>query len=75
MRIAIGQLCQESNTFNPIPTTRADFETFGIYGGDALVERMAETNEVGGFIQELRSWASAPRSSAWRDSGRGRADR
>ena len=26
MRIAIGQLWQETNTFNPLPTTRADFE-------------------------------------------------
>ncbi|MES1213104.1 MAG: M81 family metallopeptidase, partial [Singulisphaera sp.] len=26
MRIAIGQLWQETNTFNPLPTTRRDFE-------------------------------------------------
>jgi microcystin degradation protein MlrC len=60
MRIAIGQLCQESNTFNPIPTTRADFEAFGIHAGDELVERMAHTNELGGFIQELRGWPVRP---------------
>jgi hypothetical protein len=30
LRIAVGQLWQESNTFNPIPTTCADFEHFGI---------------------------------------------
>lgn len=60
MRLAIGQLCQESNTFNPIPTTRADFEAFGIYGGDELVDRMAETNELGGFIHELHSWPERP---------------
>src|SRR5947209_6726731 len=60
MRIAIGQLCQESNTFNPIPTTRADFAAFGIHGGADLVERMAQTNELGGFIQELRGWPERP---------------
>jgi len=26
MRIAIGQLWQETNTFNPLPTTQEDFE-------------------------------------------------
>jgi microcystin degradation protein MlrC len=60
MRIAIGQLTQESNTFNPIPTTRADFEAFGIYSGEDLVERMAQTNELGGFIQELHTWPERP---------------
>jgi microcystin degradation protein MlrC len=60
MRIAIGQLWQESNTFNPIPTTRADFEHFGVVRGADLVERMADTNELGGFIQALRAWPERP---------------
>lgn len=60
MRIAIGQLWQESNTFNPIPTTRADFEHFGIVRGPRLVETMAEMNELGGFIQSLRAWPERP---------------
>jgi microcystin degradation protein MlrC len=55
MRIAIGQLWQETNTFNPWPTTRRDFEQFGVLRGPALVEQMADTNELGGFIQFLRS--------------------
>ena len=60
MRIAIGQLSQESNTFNPLPTTMADFDAFGIYAGEELLLRMAETNEPGGFIQELRQWPEKP---------------
>lgn len=60
MRIAIGQLWQETNTFNPRPTTRADFEDFGVLRGQAVVERMAETNELGGFIQSLRQWPEKP---------------
>jgi microcystin degradation protein MlrC len=60
MRIAIGQLWQESNTFNPIPTTRRDFEDFGIVRGGELIERMADTNELGGFIQSLRCWPEQP---------------
>lgn len=60
MRIAIGQLWQETNTFNPISTTRTDFEAFGIVRGLELVETMADTNELGGFIQSLRTWPEKP---------------
>jgi microcystin degradation protein MlrC len=71
MRIAIGQLWQETNTFNPLPTTQADFEHFGVLRGRDLIERLADTNELGGFIQELRSWPERPeivalvRLAAW----------
>ena len=60
MRIAVGQLWQETNTFNPAPTTRADFEAFGVVRGAELIERMADTNELGGFIQSLRAWPEQP---------------
>ncbi|MDX1945877.1 MAG: M81 family metallopeptidase [Pirellulaceae bacterium] len=60
MRIAIGQLWQETNTLNPVATTRADFETLGLYHGPELVERMQNTNELGGFIQSLRRWPERP---------------
>jgi microcystin degradation protein MlrC len=60
MWVAVGQLWQESNTFNPLRTTRADFEAFGVLRGAAVVERMAGTNELGGFIQSLRAWPEAP---------------
>jgi microcystin degradation protein MlrC len=60
MRIAIGQLWQETNTFNPLPTTREDFEAFGVLRGQDMVERMANTNELGGFIQSLRKWPEQP---------------
>jgi microcystin degradation protein MlrC len=60
MRIAVGQLWQETNTFNPLPTTRADFEAFGVVRGAGLVGRMAQTNELGGFIQSLWGWPERP---------------
>src|SRR4029079_3354598 len=60
MRIAIGQIAQETNTFNPLPTTRDDFEAFGIHRGDDLVREMQATNELGGFIQSLRRWPEDP---------------
>lgn len=60
MRIGIGQLWQETNTFNPRPTTRADFEEFGVLRGAELVANMAHTNELGGFIQSLAAWPESP---------------
>lgn len=60
MRIAIGQLWQETNTFNPLATTKVDFEHLGLVSGDALIESMSRTNELGGFLQELRGWPEKP---------------
>src|SRR5437867_291946 len=60
MRIAIGQLWQETNTFNPLATTRRDFEDFGVLRGQEMIARMADTNELGGFIQSLRQWPERP---------------
>jgi len=60
MRIAVGQLWQETNTLNPWPTRREDFEQFGVLRGQELVSQMAHTNELGGFIQSLAGWAERP---------------
>lgn len=60
MRIGIGQLWQETNTFNPLATTRRDFEEFGVLRGPELVREMSQTNELGGFIQSLRAWQEPP---------------
>ncbi|MBY0231428.1 MAG: M81 family metallopeptidase [Gemmataceae bacterium] len=71
MRIAMGQLWQETNTLNPIPTTWDDFASFGVHEGDDLLARFDSTNELGGFIQELRGWPEQPdlvplvRLAAW----------
>src|SRR5262245_50058068 len=71
MRIAIGQLWQETNTFNPVPTTMDDYLAFGSYEGEEVVRRFSDTNELGGFIQELNAWPEQPeivplvRLAAW----------
>ena len=59
MRIAIGQLWQETNTLNPLPTTRADFEAFGVSRGSELVRQMRHVNELGGFMQSVLHWREA----------------
>ena len=53
MRIAIGQLWQETNTFNPWPTTRQDFEQFGVLRGPALQQPMKrQSDDKGHYVFE-----------------------
>lgn len=50
-RIALIQVSQETNDFNPVPTRLADFEAFGLYhGNDVLSVRGGQT---GGFLNEI----------------------
>lgn len=56
MRIAVGQLWQETNTFNPNPTTLADFANWGIATGDEVLSRYGNTGELSGFLNEAKSW-------------------
>ena len=41
MRIGLIQITQETSSFNPTLTTLADFESFGIYEGDEIIERLS----------------------------------
>jgi len=50
MRIAAGQILQETNTFSPRPCTRADFEEGGLYLGEEILRRMKGTGEIGGLM-------------------------
>jgi microcystin degradation protein MlrC len=51
MRIAIGGFMHESNTFAPLPTDRARFETGSLSRGDHLVSVWQDAHhEMGGFI-------------------------
>jgi microcystin degradation protein MlrC len=48
MRIALIHVAQETNDFNPVATTLADFESFGIFEG-AAVEELKGYGQVGGY--------------------------
>lgn len=60
MRIAIGQLWQKTNSFNPNSTAMYDFRHWGISRGEEVVSKYRETGELGGFIQGCESWEEAP---------------
>ena len=51
MRVAVGALLQETNTFSPQPTRR---EMFSLLYGDAVIEQhRTENSELGGFYETL----------------------
>jgi microcystin degradation protein MlrC len=60
MRLAVGQLWQETNTFNRNATTLADFENWGIATGTDVLREFGETGELGGFVSGVQEWASPP---------------
>jgi microcystin degradation protein MlrC len=54
MRVLIGSVCHESNTFTPFPTTKADFWT--LYGDELLSDRWGfEGHPLGGITSVLRA--------------------
>lgn len=58
-RILLAEIMHESNTFNTIPTTKADFATRYWLEGDAIAEHLAGTNtEIWGVLEagKLRGW-------------------
>lgn len=55
MRIAVGQLWQETNTFNPNLTGWTDFEAMGVAVGDDVIARFGNSGELSGFLNEWNS--------------------
>ena len=61
MRIAIASLMEEANSFSPIPTTVATFESYYFYRGDELIGRYGEARtEVPGFLAVLKEFGATP---------------
>lgn len=72
MRIALLNIGQETNDFNPQPTTLADYRSFGLYEGQEMLVKLRGLGEVGGYLEAIeesglevetipiiRGWASA----------------
>ncbi len=56
MRIAVGGLMQESNSFSPVGTVLADFESEYLLRGPEIPEFFAGTNtEIAGFLSACES--------------------
>jgi microcystin degradation protein MlrC len=53
MRIALIHVAQETNDFNPQPTTLRDYEAFGLYEGSRIVEKVGRLGQIGGHFQAI----------------------
>lgn len=77
MRLALIHVGQESNDFNPLPTTLRDYEAFGIYQGAEILQRLRGVGEVGGWVDAIeadgRPVEIVPIVRAWAVAG-GRID-
>jgi microcystin degradation protein MlrC len=72
MRIAVAEIAQETDSFSPMVAELSDFETYGLFFGDEVMERMRGVGPIGGFLEVaaeqkkpielfpiVRAWASA----------------
>ena len=72
MRIAVAEIAQETDSFSPMVTDLRDFETYGLFYGEELIERMRGVGPIGGMLEVaaeqseqvelvpiVRAWASA----------------
>jgi microcystin degradation protein MlrC len=72
MRIAVAEIAQETDSFSPMVADLTDFEAFGLYFGDEILERMQNVGPIGGLLQVaaeqtervelvpiVRAWAGA----------------
>ena len=55
MRIALIHIGQETNDFNPVPTTLRDYEAFGIVEGEAIIDTFRGVGEIGGFLDVIET--------------------
>lgn len=62
MRIGLIQITQETSSFNPTLTTLADFDSFGIYEGPEILERLRDAGPIGGYVAGIRESGAAVES-------------
>ena len=73
MRIAVAEIAQETDSFSPIVADLSDFETYGLFYGDEIIERMQGVGPLGGFLEVARDQQAAielvPLVRAWASAG------
>ena len=73
MRLAVIHIGQETNDFNPVPTTLRDYESFGIYEGPEIFEKLGAVGQIGGYLAAVEESGlqiqSVPIIRAWATAG------
>jgi microcystin degradation protein MlrC len=58
-RIALIHVMQETDTFNPVPTTLADFENVALLEGDELLSRLDVNGPIAGYREAIAASTTA----------------
>jgi microcystin degradation protein MlrC len=73
MRFALIHVGQETNDFNPVPTTLRDFRSFGLFEGAEVLEKGSGIGQVGGYLEAIgksgRRVETVPILRAWAGAG------
>ncbi len=51
MKIVIAEIAQETDSFSPMVADLSDFETYGLFYGDEILEKMRGVGPIGGFLE------------------------
>ncbi|MBM3526199.1 MAG: M81 family metallopeptidase, partial [Alphaproteobacteria bacterium] len=54
MRLALIAVGQETNDFNPVPTSMRDYAAFGIYEGEEILRKLGDFGQVAGYLQAVQ---------------------
>jgi microcystin degradation protein MlrC len=54
VRLALIHIVQETNDFNPVLTTLADFQAFGLHEGEDIARHFGEIGQIGGHYAVIR---------------------
>lgn len=72
-RVAVAEFAQETDSFTPLRTTLEDFESYGLYFGQELLDRMKGAGPIGGLIEftdeQPGQWELVPLLRAWAGAG------
>src|SRR6188472_1085699 len=55
VRLALVQMSQETNSFDPVLTTLSDFADYGLYEGVEMLEKQRGSGTVGGYIAAVEA--------------------
>jgi microcystin degradation protein MlrC len=53
LRIGVIHVSQETNDFNPVPTTLRDYESFGLFEGPEMFEKLRGVGQIGGYLKAV----------------------
>lgn len=73
LRIAVAELAQETDSFSPLRAGIDEFESYGLFRGNEVLERMRGTGPIGGFLEVAAEQAGkvelVPLIRAWAGAG------